>query len=210
MTKQEQNGIERLVLGSNRNIYGKQDSLLFERNLSIIEEEIQRCTRITKTILSSVREIPDEEDEKSDIDIHAVLDKALEMFKYLGRLKGVDVVRNYGEGIPAIHGSGGRLKQVFLSIIGNGLEAMDGRGTLTLDTGVEGDTLFIRVKDTGPGISSADLSRIFEPFFTTKSGRGGTGLGLSTANKIVKKAKGKIEVTSEEGQGASFKIILPC
>ncbi len=184
---------------------GKWDSAFFEKYLEIIEEEIHRCTKLTKSILSTVKNIPE---EKKDMDIHAVLDKTLEMFGFLGRLKKVQVVRKY-DGIPVFRGSESQLKQVFLSIIGNGLDAMNDEGTLTLDSGTEGDTIFVRINDTGPGIPSDLFDKIFEPFFTTRSEKGGTGLGLSTANKIIKESNGRIEVTSEKGQGASFKIILP-
>jgi PAS domain S-box-containing protein len=185
---------------------GQWDSSFFEKYLMIIKEEVHRCTQITKSILSIVKRIPE---EKKDINLTAVLDKTLEVFSLLGRLGEIQVVKKYKEGMLVIHMNEGQLKQVFLSIIANGLDAMNDKGTLTLETGTEGDTVFIRIIDTGPGIPSSFRAKIFEPFFTTKSEKGGTGLGLPTADKIIRENNGRIEVTSEEGQGSIFKIILP-
>jgi signal transduction histidine kinase len=78
-----------------------------------------------------------------------------------------------------------------------------------LEKGGKGGFVFIKIADTGPGIPSQLINRIFDPFFTTKSETGGTGLGLSIASKIVKDHNGTIEVTSKEGEGTTFKIILP-
>ena len=78
-----------------------------------------------------------------------------------------------------------------------------------LKKGGKGGFVFIKISDTGPGIPSQLINRVFDPFFTTKSEKGGTGLGLSIARKIVKDHNGTIEVTSKEGEGTTFKIILP-
>ena len=86
---------------------------------------------------------------------------------------------------------------------------MNDAGTITLETGREGDAVFMKITDTGPGIPQQYLNRIFDPFFTTKSDKGGTGLGLSIANKIIANHSGAINVISEEGKGTTFKIILP-
>jgi signal transduction histidine kinase len=75
--------------------------------------------------------------------------------------------------------------------------------------GGEGGFVFVKISDTGPGIPASVINRIFDPFYTTKSEKGGTGLGLSIAHKIIKENNGRIEVTSEEGKGATFAITLP-
>ncbi len=75
--------------------------------------------------------------------------------------------------------------------------------------GGQGGFVFIKISDTGPGIPSRLIEKIFDPFFTTKSEKGGTGLGLSIANKIINDHQGKIVVTSTEGKGTTFEIVLP-
>ncbi len=192
------------------------DPELFEDYLKIMEEEILRCKDITMSMLSFVRETTY---EKRQIDINETLEKTLDIIGFQGRLKRVEVVKNYKDGMPPILGSEGELRQVFLAIITNAIDAMQDAGVLTIETGIppippfekggEGGFVFIKISDTGAGIPSEEIQKIFTPFFTTKHEKGGTGLGLSIANKIIESYDGVIHVTSEKGKGATFKIILP-
>jgi two-component system NtrC family sensor kinase len=181
-------------------------SILFENYLRIIQDEINRCKDITNSMLSFVKK---RVNGNQDVAINEVLDKTLEMVDFQGRLKDVDVLRHYQDGVPVIHKNEGDLRQTFLSVITNAVDAMEGKGTLIIETGIEGNSLSIKISDTGPGISPHLINRIFDPFFTTKSEKGGTGLGLSIADKIIKENDGKIEVASEEGKGTTFTIKLP-
>jgi len=202
----------------NRLKKGRFEKELFQNYLDIIVQEIARCKVITTSMLSFVRETIY---EKKEIDIHNVLDKTIELIGFQGRLKDVSVIKKY-HGILTAHGSEGDLRQVFLAIVLNALDAMEDRGALTLETGIcpsasnaksnepgEGGSIFIIISDTGTGIPPGLTEKIFDPFFTTKSEKGGTGLGLSIANKIIKDHKGYIHVTSEKGKGAAFRIVLP-
>ena len=182
------------------------DTPLFENYLRMIEEEIQRCKNITMGMLSFVRRT---NNDKREIDIHKVLNKAIELINFQGRLKEVVVLRDFQNGVPMVLGNEGELIQLFRVIILNALDAMEDNGTLTLETGNEGNSLFVKISDTGCGIPSGLINRIFDPFFTTKSKKGGTGLGLSIGYSIVKENNGKIDVTSEEGKGTVFTITLP-
>jgi signal transduction histidine kinase len=179
---------------------------LFRNYLKIIEEEILRCKSITTSMLSFVRETTY---EKKMVDIAEMLDKTLEIIGFQGRLKDVEVHNDYMAGLPLVHGSEGELRQVFLSVITNALDAMNDRGTLTIRTGTDGKAVFIKIGDSGPGIPPENINRIFDPFFTSKSAAGGTGLGLSIAGKIISNHKGKIDVVSRENEGAVFTITLP-
>jgi signal transduction histidine kinase len=180
------------------------DLPLFENYLKIIEEEVNRCMNITTSMLSFVRET---NNEGKEINIHEVLDKTLEMISFQGRLNEVEVLKNYQKKSLVIHGNEGELRQVFLSIIVNALDAMEDKGTLALETGTAENSVFVKISNTGPGIPSDLINRIFDPFFSTKSGKGGTGLGLSIAKRIVRENNGRIEVTSEKG--TTFQITLP-
>ena len=182
------------------------DTPLFENYLRMIEEEIQRCKNITTGMLSFVRRT---NNDKRGIDIHEVLNKAIEMINFQGRLKEVVVLRDFQNGVPMVLGNEGELMQVFTSITVNALDAMEDHGTLAFATGTNENNVFIRIQDTGSGIPSFLINRIFEPFFTTKSEKGGTGLGLSIVDKIIKENNGRIDVTSEEGKGTVFTITLP-
>ena len=121
-----------------------------------------------------------------------------------------EVIKDYGD-IPKIECMPSRLNQVFLNLMVNSAQAMseDKRGTITLRTRCDGDTVHVEVSDTGCGISPQDMKRVFDPFFTTKPIGKGTGLGLSLSYGIVNQHAGHIEVESQLGQGTTFRIKLP-
>jgi CheY-like chemotaxis protein/anti-sigma regulatory factor (Ser/Thr protein kinase) len=119
--------------------------------------------------------------------------------------------------LPLITLDAGRIGQVLVQLILNARDAVLERGEdkkIEVETGLDEDWVFIRVRDSGRGISEEDQQRIFEPFYTTKGALGGsvvpgTGLGLSVAHSIVKEHDGQIEVESAPGAGAVFTIRLP-
>jgi signal transduction histidine kinase len=102
-----------------------------------------------------------------------------------------------------------RLNQVFLNLLVNAGQSIDGNGRITISTGVDQDEAWIAVADTGCGIPAENLNRIFDPFFTTKPVGQGTGLGLSVSHAIVRKHGGRIDVESEPGRGTRFIVRLP-
>jgi PAS domain S-box-containing protein len=185
---------------------GRYEPQLFEEYLLIVEEEILRCKSITTGMLSFVRTSTY---EQRDVAVNEALDKTLEIIGFQGRLRDVRIARRYQPYLPAVHGSEGELRQVFLAILINALDAMEDRGALTLETGSAGSSVVIRITDSGPGIDQENISRIFDPFFTTKSERGGTGLGLSVAYKIITNHQGSLDASSARGRGATFTITLP-
>jgi PAS domain S-box-containing protein len=198
----------------NRLKKGRYNPELFEGYLRIMDEEVIRCKSITTSMLSFVRKTTY---EKKYININYTIDKTLELISFQGRFKEVNVIRNY-KGELVVYASEGELRQVFLIFIVNALDAMEDRGTLTIETGIipptiekggEGGMVFIKIGDTGLGISPELIDRIFDPFFTTKSEKGGIGLGLSIAKKMITDNNGNIDVTSEQGKGTIFKITLP-
>jgi PAS domain S-box-containing protein len=196
----------------NRTKKGQMNPELFENYLKIIDEEVQRCKGITTSMLSFVRKAAY---EKKNVDLNHILDKTLELIGFQGRLKDVEVIKQY-RGKLTTRGSEGELQQVFLAIVTNALDAMEDKGSLEFATWISPDgptgrqtTIYIKISDTGPGIPPELTAKIFDPFFTTKADKGGTGLGLSIAHKIIKDHKGSIVVTSERGKGATFTITLP-
>ncbi len=127
---------------------------------------------------------------------------------YQNQLKqGVEVVRNYVDLAP-ISCYPDELNQVWTNLVHNALQAMENKGTLTIDVGQEGVYLQVKMTDTGTGIPEEIMSKIFDPFFTTKPPGEGSGLGLDIVKKIVAKHDGKIEVASQPGQ-TTFAVLLP-
>lgn len=120
-----------------------------------------------------------------------------------------DVVKEFQQ-LPDIECLPSQINQVIMNLIVNASQAMGPeRGTITLRTGVEGETVSIEIADTGIGIEPDNLQKIFDPFYTTKPVGQGTGLGLSLSYGIVKKHRGDISVRSEVGVGSTFRVELP-
>jgi PAS domain S-box-containing protein len=183
------------------------DTELFRNYLKIVEEEVQRCKKITRSMLSFVR--PRGIAERREVELVSVLENTLEMISFQGRLKNIALSRAYQNKPLTVSGDENDLRQVFVSVIVNALDAMDDRGALSLEAGRKGKTVYARISDTGPGISPAMLPRVFDPFFTTKANKGGTGLGLSIASRILRDYGGEFAVETGEGKGTSFTVILP-
>jgi signal transduction histidine kinase len=142
-----------------------------------------------------------------NVDVVKTLETTLTILNH--KLKhGVEVERDY-QPIPLLVDSfGSELNQVWTNIIDNAIDAMHGKGKLRVRTYRDGDCVVVEVGDNGPGIPAEVLPRIFEPFFTTKGVGEGTGLGLDTAQRIVNKHRGNIEVSSTPGD-TRFQVFLP-
>ena len=178
-------------------------------NLKKIVKETTRCKDIVKGLLDFARP---KEPEMAPADLPSILDSCLAFAGHQTLFQNIKVEKSYApEGLPRVVADASQLQQVFMNLILNAAEAMDGRGTLTLkaDADPVRDELVIVVADTGHGIKEEEKARLFEPFFTTKEVGKGTGLGLAISYGIVRKHQGSIEVSSEAGRGAVFTIRLP-
>jgi signal transduction histidine kinase len=120
----------------------------------------------------------------------------------------IKVTRNLSN-IPLIECFPGQLNQVFMNIMTNAIQAIEGEGEITITSTRKHDVVSICISDTGKGMTPETLQKIFDPFYTTKSVGQGTGLGLSISYGIIKKQGGSIDVISEPGQGSTFTINLP-
>jgi two-component system, NtrC family, nitrogen regulation sensor histidine kinase GlnL len=152
------------------------------------------------------------------LNIHEILDQVLLLEKEDPMGTNVEIRKNFDPSLPAIRGDRARLNQVFLNLVKNAFQAMNGSGALTVTTRIESDFhvreqgrergkfLRVEIEDNGPGITEQDLPQIFSPFFSTKNG--GTGLGLAICYRIINEHGGLIRVESREGAGACFKVSL--
>lgn len=111
--------------------------------------------------------------------------------------------------VPGIICNSSQMSQVFLNILNNAIQAIEDTGYIEVSSKFDEKQIIVKIKDTGAGISTANLGKIFNPFFTTKDVGEGTGLGLAISYRIIEEHKGAIEVDSEEGVGTEFRIILP-
>ena len=164
----------------------------------------QRIIDLVKNLKNFAR--LDEADRKS-ADIHEGLDSTLRLVRYQFKDR-IRVEKDYGE-LPPIECYPNQLNQVFMNILLNAGEAIEGEGVIRITTRVLDGNLVITISDTGKGIPAGDLGRIFDPGFTTKGAGVGTGLGLSITYKIVQDHGGTIQAESEVGKGTMFTITLP-
>ena len=142
-----------------------------------------------------------------NVDIVKTLETTLTILNH--KLKrGVTVHRDYQPLPMLVNSFGSEINQVWTNLIDNAIDAMGGKGDLTVRTYREDDCVVVEIGDNGPGISPEVLPRIFEPFFTTKGVGEGTGLGLDTVQRIVKKHRGNIQVRSKPGE-TRFQTRLP-
>jgi signal transduction histidine kinase len=170
----------------------------------VIGQGAERITEIVDSLRSFTR--VDEADLK-ECDIHEGIDSTLTLIdhEFKGR---VEVLKEYGEFGPVVCYPR-RLNQVFLNIVRNASQAIEGPGTITIRTFEAGNEVRVAIQDTGRGIPKEQLESVFEPSFTTKGDRIGTGLGLSICYNIMQQHKGRIEVESEVGKGSVFTIAFP-
>jgi len=126
-------------------------------------------------------------------------------------LSNINLVHSMEPGIPPVLGDFNQLQQCIINLIFNAIDAMPNGGTLNLEGRCDSTTgfVFIKVKDSGPGIPEEDIPHIFEPFFTTKKEGYGVGLGLSTIYGIMERHKGTVTIENRSGQGAAFILKLP-
>lgn len=141
------------------------------------------------------------------IDLHTALDSTLNIVNNELKYK-ANIVRRYGS-LPEVECMPSRLNQVFLNLLVNAGQSIDGNGTITISTGADDAEAWVCIADTGCGIAPENLNRIFDPFYTTKPVGQGTGLGLSVSHSIVRKHGGRIDVDSDVGKGTRFTVRLP-
>jgi signal transduction histidine kinase len=174
--------------------------------LEKIAKQTFRASEIVNSLLNFSRTSPAQFD---DVDLNQVLTDTVSLVGHQLERAKVAVRLNLEPGLPPIKGNTGKLQQVFLNLVLNARDAMDGGGDLTITTSSTDDAASVEVSDTGQGISAEHLSRIYDPFFTTKMARKGTGLGLSVTYGIVREHGGSIEVQSEPGAGTLFHLEFP-
>ncbi len=176
----------------------------------VLIEEVDRIDRIVNGLLSFSRNY---ELHIEVVDIHSILDQTVNLLEPELKKSGIDIVKKYQLADPAITGDDSQLKQVFLNILLNSIQAMEKGGTISISTrtgGVHKGTVSIEITDDGAGIPEKDLSRVFDPFYTTKEN--GTGLGLSISYGIISKHGGSIEIKSNsdgEMRGTTVAVDLP-
>ena len=170
--------------------------------------EIESSTSRISDLVRAIKEYTYmDQTQAQNVDIVKGLENTLTILNH--KLKrGVTVHRDYNKIPLLVNSFGSELNQVWTNIIDNAIDAMCGKGELSIRTYRDDTCVAVEIADNGPGISAEVLPHIFEPFFTTKGVGEGTGLGLDTVQRIIKKHRGSINVASKPGN-TCFQVLLP-
>lgn len=178
----------------------------FHHITGIISEEIKRLNRIVEefVIFSRNRRL-----EFSDHSITSVLERIVSLIREEANLKGIDIKTMWGNNDPLIIPMDvDKVRQAFYNLLKNAMEAISGRGTITISAEPDGRGMAsIKISDTGCGLTPDEIDHIFNPEYTTKEK--GLGLGLSLVHEIIRGHGGEIHVESKVGSGTTFNILLP-
>ena len=190
------------LLEENRRV--KASLKVIEDANGVIESGSSRVAKIVRRLKSFARL---DEAELMRADVHEGIDDTLVLLHHELK-RDIKVHKDYGA-VPSIPCFPSQLNQVFLNLLVNARQAIEGAGDIYIETEVVDGYAHIRIRDTGKGIPKQNLPKIFDPGFTTKGVKVGTGLGLSICYRIIKEHRGEIRVDSEVGQGSTFTVVLP-
>lgn len=195
--------------------------------LASLTQEIDAHVDRASKIINHLREFGRKPEMKlGPVDVAEVLKRALDIFSQQLKLREIEVVQEFGPGLPPVMADAGRLEQVFINMLINARDAIEekwsekpsgtglavaplGPKRISLKTGAAKGRVRVEIADTGCGIPTGVRNKIFEPFFTTKRVGKGTGLGLSISYGIIQDCGGTIQAESEAGVGTRFIISLP-
>jgi two-component system NtrC family sensor kinase len=176
-----------------------------------INKSAFRADSIIKGLLSFTRQMPIQAEQ---VEIEPVIEETLSFIEHQLKRKHIKLIKRFSPDLPKVTIDINQIKQVFLNILLNSIDAMDDRGTLTISAETAGSApaerhLRIIVTDTGCGIPADKIEKVFDPFYTTKDGTGNAGLGLSITKGIIDKHHGTVRIESEVDKGTKVIIGLP-
>jgi two-component system NtrC family sensor kinase len=184
------------------------DNEQWRQDLGEIINQTLRCKQIVSRLLEFSRQSLE---ERVVFEVNEVIGHCVELLGRQALFLNIEIIQDFDSSLPEILGNPGEMEQVFTNLMINAVDAMDGRGKLTISSraDLKAEQIILKFADTGPGISPAIKDQIFEPFFTTKPPGKGTGLGLSVVYGVIQRHGGAIKVESPPEGGATFIIKLP-
>ena len=199
------------ILENSNTLAELKDNSAYQKSLQILEENRQVASsagdRIMKVVTSLRNFTRLDEAEFEKADIHEGLDSALTLIQHEMEDR-VRVEKNYVD-IPEIRCYPAELNQVFMTLLRNAAQAIKKKGTITIKTSSDENSVYVRISDTGKGMPPGKIKTLFELGFTTKDTRVGMAMGLINAYNIIQNHEGELKVESEVGKGSTFTIILP-
>jgi signal transduction histidine kinase/iron only hydrogenase large subunit-like protein len=173
-------------------------------DVELILSEANRTKEIVQGLLSFARET---KLRPGLTNINELLEDVLGLLVNQSLFHNIKIKKSFFQNLPTIFADATQLKQVFLNIILNAAQAMEGKGNLVISTIQEKKQIKVKIQDTGPGIPPEIMGKLFNPFFTTKEK--GTGLGLAISYGIIERHSGKIDIETKLGKGSTFIVSLP-
>ena len=184
----------------------------YENTLSDLSSIIADCREGAERISDIVQNLRTfsrlDEAEVKRVDIHEGIESTIRLLSRFYSAGHIALHREYKD-LPLVDCYAGQLNQVWMNLLVNAAQAIDGAGEVRITTGLRNEMALVSISDTGSGITPEDRKKIFDPFFTTKPIGEGTGLGLSTSYSIVRRHGGLIGVDSTPGRGTTFTVALP-
>jgi signal transduction histidine kinase len=184
----------------------KTQDTFFSEQLSNIKENIDRISKIVRELVDFSRP---PSYEKASQDVTDIIKTAIGIVKYDKRVRKVKFETELQSSLPKTNVAADQLLQVFVNILINSLDAIEGNGIIHVKSGHDKKNIYIEIIDNGCGMDESTLKQIFDPFFTTKDVGKGTGLGLSVSYGIIKQFNGEITADSKLNEGSTFRIVLP-
>ncbi len=194
-------------------ILGFAENLLEEKDPMAVQEQATEVLQAAKRIITICKDLnlyahQHAPKECVTVVLTQQLEEAIKVAKFASGLENMTVVRAYSA-TPTILARSEEIVQIFVNLIINALQAMDGHGTLTLGASCTDQRAIISIGDTGPGIPPEIMDKVFEPFYTTKPPGKGTGLGLHSVRSLIKQLGGEIQIQSTVGKGTTFQLHFP-
>ncbi len=196
-----------------QSIMGFSEAIIKKRNPSKDQVYAKKIFDWSKHMASVILNMsgyiqPSDQEPITKTDINERIEAAVKIALLGSYSNDITLEKNFGK-LPPINAQPNEIQQLFLKIIQNAVQAMEGHGTINITSQHNNNAVQVRIKDNGPGIPREYLSKIFDPFFTTKEQGSGTGLGLNIVHHLVEKYEGSIKVNSELGKGTEFIITFP-
>jgi signal transduction histidine kinase len=178
-----------------------------KKHLDIINKKCGEANKVVANLLNFAKREPQEDDNIEHVDIVEVVDDILDLVSFECENHKIEEKRYLPDKVVKIIGNEFEMKEAFLNIVKNAIEAMEDGGELMVDIKLEDDYIIVEVTDTGVGMNEEVLQNLFLPFYTTKDSS--AGFGLFDTRRIVHNHKGKIEVESQPGKGTTVTVTFP-
>jgi two-component system, NtrC family, sensor kinase len=194
-------------------IMGFTEAILTEKNPDTIQKYAGKVFNRSKHMASIILNMSGyirsaESTEEKAVNLNECIDAAIEIAILTTYNNAIKLDKSFSD-LPPIKAKSEEVQQIFINLLSNAVQAMEGKGELKISTERNNGNVLAKIIDTGPGIPEEYLSKIYDPFFTTKEQGKGTGLGLNIVHQLVVKYGGKIDVSSLKGEGTTFSLSFP-